>query len=59
MFRGASTQVNRASLREGVDSRLYFHIHTPFTPSVPLAIVPGGVSIARRALVVRWITRPS
>lgn len=35
-------QVKGAPRREGVDSRPYFHIHTPFTPRLPLALLPGG-----------------
>lgn len=38
-------QVKGAPLREGVDLRPYFHIHAPFIPIEPLAILPGGVSI--------------
>ncbi len=38
-------QVKGALLREGVDSRSNFHIHAPFIPIIPLAILPGGVSI--------------
>lgn len=38
-------QVKGAPLREGVDSRPYFHIHAPFIPIAPLAILPGGASI--------------
>ena len=45
MFWGVGMQVKGAPLREGVDSRRYFHIHAPFVPTVPLAILPGGLSI--------------
>lgn len=38
-------QVKGAPLREGVDSRLYFHIHAPFVPTVPVGGLPGGLSI--------------
>lgn len=36
-------RVKGAPRREGVDSRPYFLIHTPFIPIVPLGILPGGV----------------
>lgn len=35
-------RVKGAPRREGVDSRPYFLIHTPFIPIVPLGILPGG-----------------
>lgn len=35
-------RVKGAPGREGVDSRPYFHIHAPFIPLVPLAILSGG-----------------
>lgn len=42
---------------EGVDSRLYFHVHAPFIPIEPLSILQGGfLLLARRALKVLRIT---
>lgn len=54
-------RVKGAPRREGVDSRPYFLIHTPFIPIVPLGILPGGFFFllsARRTLKVLWITGP-